>query len=436
MDRDPSQAPSLSPRDELSRADGGSRADMSGAMSAQASGRRAGQVSPTSYRTHLAPGHLRRRSPTPTIMVALHALALGSCLLAFHAYAVSLPTDAQAVLGLPAVPAPYDADEYLFPSEIRAREEHAGYQLWRISLRAEEDAEEDERFMEALDVDDMASYISRMIKVRSLGRSIRLTLTSQPTQLFDLDVWQSTHTHMDILLPSPETQQRFLALLPPRYADAVQIVIRDFPALYESQAAQVAALSASYDDVASDTPGEPTFSDILRSGKGKGRKGRKKGRKHRKPAPTPMPPQPPTEPAPLPPPPPVGSNRTTPDIYNTTDLATLFHDAYHPLSVLYDFMDELQVTYGTGAWEGTVTVFTLGMSAEGREIRGIKLHKAREGSRLQPEEEKGRKVRGKGRKAKALAGEPAEEKMQEIYMQGGQHAREVRPSPDPRSGLG
>lgn len=239
---------------------------------------------------------------------------------------------------------------------------------------------------------------------------------------------------MDILLPSTETQQRFLALLPPRYANAVQIVIRDFPALYESHAAQVASLAAPYDDLASDAPGDPAFSDILRRGKGKGRKGRKKGRKHRKPAPpSPAPPQPPTEPAPRPPPPPVGSNRTTPDIYNTTDLTTLFHDAYHPLSVLYDFMDELEVTYGSGAWEGAVRVFNLGTSAEGREIRGIKLHRAREGLRVQPEE-KGRKVRGKGRKAtasasaSASAGEPAEEKMQEIYMQGGQHAREVRPS--------
>jgi hypothetical protein len=232
---------------------------------------------------------------------------------------------------------------------------------------------------------------------------------------------------MDVLLPSHEIQRRFLDILPARHAADLEIVIRDFPALYESQAREVAALSAQYDDLESENVDEEDFSEVLRKGKGKGRKGRK-GRKHRKPAPSPSP-APPPGPAPLPPPPPAGSNRTTPDIYNTTDINTAFHDAYHPLSVLNDFMDELETTYGSGDLGGAVKVFTLGMSAEGREIRGVKIHKAREGLRVQVEET-GRKVRGKGRKAKTLE-EVEEEKVKEIYIQGGQHAREVR-SVEPR----
>lgn len=367
--------------------------------------------SPIQHHTQVSPN---------AIMKALHGLAVGSLIAALHTYALSLPADAQAVLGLNSSPAHFDADEYLFPSEIKAREEHAEYQLWRISLQYEEE-EDDERFMEALQVDDMNSYISRMTEASPFLAVSRDSSTDNQRQLFDLDVWQSTPTHMDILLPSLEIQRKFLALLPSKYADSAEIMIRDFPALYESQAREVAVLSARHDDLDSNMSDDADFADALRKGRGKGRKGRK-GRKHRKPTPSPTPP-PPTEPAPLPPPPPVGSNRTTPDIYNTTDINTAFHDAYHPLSVMNDFMAELETTYGSGDLGGAVKVFTLGMSAEGREIRGIKIHKAQEGLRVQAEET-GRKVRGKGRKG-TVAGELAEEKVQEIYIQGGQHAREV-----------
>lgn len=187
------------------------------------------------------------------------------------------------------------------------------------------------------------------------------------------------------------------------------MVIRDLSALYGEPATDDAQLANEEEP----DDGDDSF------------KRPRKGRKHRRPSPSPDPRRPPTDPTPprAPPPPPPGSNRTTPDIYNTTTLTSTFHDAYHPLSTLYDFMDELERTYAP-----RVKVITLGMSAEGREIRGVKIHKPREGVDAVVQEEKGRRVRGKGRKKKSVE-QVAEEQGKEIYIQGGQHAREVRTTP-------
>lgn len=217
----------------------------------------------------------------------------------------------------------------------------------------------------------------------------------------------------------------------------MEVIIPDFPALYDS--AEVVPLpsgdagaveDADVDWEQQQQQEEEEEDKVDAWGKPKHRKG---GRRHRKrpSRPDPRPPTAPTPPRAPPPPPPPGSNRTSPDRYNTTDLQTRFHDAYHPLSVMYDFMDELSVTF-----TGTVRVVTLGLSAEGREIKGVKIHRARSKQEAEagnvvgaPEETAGRRVRGKGRKrrspaAAAAAAEEEEEQRQEIYIQGGQHARE------------
>jgi hypothetical protein len=227
-------------------------------------------------------------------------------------------------------------------------------------------------------------------------------------KLLDLDIWHASASHVDVLLPSLEIRDRFMSSLPPRYGQQAEIIIPDFLALYDGRVEPVVEEDAEDEDASDDD--DDTW---LKP------KHPRKGRKHRKrPAPAPPAPEPPH----VPPPPPPGSNRTTPDTYNTTDLSTAFHDAYHPLSVIYDFMDELAVTY-----TGAVEVVTLGMSAEGREIKGIKIHKSKEAQK-EVAQETGRRVRGKGRKKAAMASD-GEEQVQEIYIQGGQHAREVRPLP-------
>lgn len=188
----------------------------------------------------------------------------------------------------------------------------------------------------------------------------------------------------------------------------VEVVIGDFPALYDGQG--VSGVIEEDDESDDDESEDSDEEEALDAFKPKHRKPHKKPT-HRRPAPSPSP-----APPHIPPPPPPFSNRTTPDIYNTTDLTSNFHDAYHPLSVIYDFMDELAVTY-----TGAVEVVVLGLSAEGREIKGVKIHKAKEGEKVVVQET-GRRVRGKGRKSKVLG----EEQGKEIYIQGGQHAREVR----------
>lgn len=53
---------------------------------------------------------------------------------------------------------------HLFPSEIKARTEHASYQLWRIHNPALLNAEE-ELLLRAAGVQDMIRYISQMADV-------------------------------------------------------------------------------------------------------------------------------------------------------------------------------------------------------------------------------------------------------------------------------
>lgn len=196
----------------------------------------------------------------------------------------------------------------------------------------------------------------------------------------------------------------------------MEVVIGDFPALYGGQGVPGAVQEVEEDsddeetDKSDENDKDEDKEDTLDSFKPKHRKPQKKPT-HRRPAPSPSP-----APPHIPPPPPPFSNRTTPDIYNTTDLESNFHDSYHSLSVIYDFMDELAVTY-----TGAVDVVVLGMSAEGREVRGVKIRKAKEAEKVVVQET-GRRVRGKGRKSKVLD----EDKIKEIYIQGGQHAREVR----------
>ncbi|KAJ9109556.1 hypothetical protein QFC20_003302 [Naganishia adeliensis] len=282
-----------------------------------------------------------------------------------------------------------------FPSEIKARTEHAAYELWRIHHPSSINTEEEALFR-AAGVEDMTRYISQM------------------ADLLDLDIWHASASHVDILLPSLEIRERFLSTLPPRYGALVEVVIGDFPALYGGQEVPgaVQEVQEESDDEETDKGDESDKDedkeDTLDSFMPKHRKPHKKPTR-RRPAPSPSP-----APPHIPPPPPPFSNRTTPDIYNTTDLESNFHDSYHSLSVIYDFMDELAVTY-----TGAVDVVVLGMSAEGREIRGVKIRKAKEEEKVVVQET-GRRVRGKGRKSKVLD----EDKIKEIYIQGGQHARE------------
>ncbi|KAJ9123369.1 hypothetical protein QFC22_001568, partial [Naganishia vaughanmartiniae] len=338
-----------------------------------------------------------------------------------------------------------DLDHYLFPSEVNALETHEEYELLRIMLppRGDEQTMTDIEvsLLRAAGMPDMRSYISHMAQVSRCPvvahKLHALTDHCNRTKLLSLDIWQASSTHLDILVPSSTIKHQLLSALPPQYSTSAQIIISSFPELYEAHAREVASLADTLE-------GSEAGMDVLMKGRNKkGKKGKHHhggggggGKKHRKkprkPSPNPSPdpkPRPPTNPAPprTPPPPPPGSNRTTPDIYNTTDIHTLFHDAYHPLSVLYDFQDELVATFGDA-----VGVFSLGMSAEGREIKGLKIHKKRnetaqaEVLRGMAEEGKGsqRQVRGKGRN-NGSNGLLQDERVKEFYIQGGQHAREA-----------
>lgn len=96
-------------------------------------------------------------------MKALHSLSL-LALLATKA----LATPDQSILRVDhaSVPTPY-----LFPSEIKARTEHAAYELWRIHHPSSLDTQE-ELLLSAAGVEDMTRYISQMADVSppSCGR--------------------------------------------------------------------------------------------------------------------------------------------------------------------------------------------------------------------------------------------------------------------------
>ncbi|KAJ9107360.1 hypothetical protein QFC21_000810 [Naganishia friedmannii] len=378
----------------------------------------------------------------------LSIIAVSALLCISHAAAAAgHDPNPQAVLDVPAAAAAdsqqsdreehnkLDLERYLFPSEVDALESHEEYELLRLALplRGAEQTDTEASLLQAAGMPDMRSYISHMAQVgvtSSLCVLGRLTNLGLGVKLLSLDIWHASSTHLDILLPSSLIKHQLLSALPPHYSASAQVIINSFPELYISHAREVAFLANRLDD-------SETGMDVLMKGRSRSHKGKKGklphggGKKHRKPHPKPTPSPDPPPPPRTPPPPPPGSNRTTPDIYNTTDIHTLFHDAYHPLSVLYDFQDELATTFGHDA----VSVFSLGMSAEGREIRGMKIHKKRnetaeahtqaEGLRGPGQEGSGtqRQVRGKGRTGNK--GLVEDEKIKEFYIQGGQHAREA-----------
>jgi len=181
---------------------------------------------------------------------------------------------------------------------------------------------------------------------------------SHTSQLLDLDIWHTSRSHIDILL-SPKIKSHFFSLIP-----------HDLH------------------------PGSPLVdSDLLQTLLSR------PGRKHRK---RPPPSQPPIPSPPI-------------DPFNLTTLQSPYHDAYHPLSNITQFGKQLEKTF-----PGLVKRFTVGKSAEGRDVEGLRLHKFVNTTEEDPEEWSPRTLMGRKK------GRAEEAKTRVFYLQGGQHAREVR----------
>lgn len=128
-------------------------------------------------------------------------------------------------------------------------------------------------------------------------------------------------------------------------------------------------------------------------------------------------------------------NETSP--WDPTDIDTPFHDAYHPLSDIYGFMETLATEYHGKEMEGgklEMEGFVIGETFEKREIKGYRV-RWKEDENV-PEEiwlegdvevdsNKRGKDKGKGKGKKGGKKNKKHDIEREFVIQSGSHAREV-----------
>lgn len=184
------------------------------------------------------------------------------------------------------------------------------------------------------------------------------------SQLLNLDIWAHHQSSMDILLPPV-----FPSLSPS--LSAASSLLLSFPASPFIPNLQP-LISATYP---SPDPNSPSLW----------------GRRHKKHRPSPNP---------IPFPPPSNDSRIP--------LETDFHDSYHRIGEVYDFLEDLKK-----GWPELVEIVTIGNSSEGREIKGIRIGVA------PPQDAAG------GKKHKKSKGDDdGKGRKKEFVVIGGQHGRE------------
>lgn len=211
----------------------------------------------------------------------------------------------------------------------------------------------------------------------SLIKPIHLhTLIVAATQTLNIDTWSHTSTHLDLLL-APSSLPLILPSIPTH-------------------------LHPSHPLISSDL-----LSHLLRP--------RKKHPKKKKPSPTStstLNPAPTGVPTP---------DDTPIDEFNLTTISTPYHDSYHSYENITEFLFELVKTFPE-----TAKTFSLGKSAEGRDVWGLRIGRdvdtGGDGTVVESDGE------GEGEWVKTREGRArvdAARARREFYLQGGQHAREV-----------